>query len=179
LVAFIEFPSVFALTSVAEAYASMLQHVSRRDRLGVGGEIRWCANDRWPEIRRHSNGHHVLRDVLPELNARIVAGGCEIDTAVVGRDVELDTWVVTHELPELWAHDRLGSEARTQEPYTSDGRRLQARERGQHTPNVGERRTKLPEQLLPRIGRRDAARRAREQPHPDLLLQPPNRMTQP
>jgi hypothetical protein len=59
---------------VTEADASMLQHVARHCRLGVGREVRGCANDRRPKIWRHANGHHILRDVLPELNTCVETG---------------------------------------------------------------------------------------------------------
>src|SRR2546428_12419868 len=97
-----------------EAYASMCQQVARRGGLQMCVEICRCADDGWPEIWGHPNGHHVMRDVFPELNPRVVAGGHEIDTAIVGRDLQLDGRVVTYELSELRPNDGLRCEPRTQ-----------------------------------------------------------------
>jgi signal transduction histidine kinase len=47
----------------------MMQHVSRSRRLGVHLEVRGRADDRGPQIGRDADGHHVLRDVLAELDA--------------------------------------------------------------------------------------------------------------
>ena len=75
------------------------------------GEVVRRADDGGPEVGRDANGHHVLRDVLPELNASVVTGGHEIDTAVVGRDLKLDGRIVTSKLSELRTDDRLGGKA--------------------------------------------------------------------
>ena len=84
------------------------------------------------------NGYDVLRDVFPALNAGIVAGGDDIHTAIVARDPEFDARVITHELSELRAYDRLRGEPWTQEPDRPIGVDLQSGQGGEYAPDVRE-----------------------------------------
>ncbi len=53
------------------------------------------------DVRRDTDGHHVLRDEFPEVNRRVEAGSYRIDALVVRRDLEHNIRVVADELAEF------------------------------------------------------------------------------
>src|SRR5438128_10812607 len=69
-------------------------------------EISRRADDRRPVVPGYPNGHHVLLNELPELNAGVEAGSHEIVVAVLGRDVEHDVRVVARELSQFRCEHR-------------------------------------------------------------------------
>src|SRR5438309_97599 len=104
-------------------------------------EISRRADDRRPVVPGYPNGHHVLLDELPELNAGVEAGSYEIVMAVRGRDVEHDVRVIARELAQLRGEHRHSRMPR--HPYThASGRSVtEAGNLFQRSANVAERWT--------------------------------------
>ena len=95
------------------------------------------------DVGRHADRDHVLGDELAVMNGRVEAGGDRIDPAVVRRDLEDNVRIVANELSEFRGEHRLRGQPRAQQPHTTNGRRLQTRERRQRATDIRERRAEL------------------------------------
>ena len=147
---------------------------------GLGWEAKYCgeADDRRAEVLGHAHGHHVLLDELADLDAGVEAGGDEVDTAVVGGDVENDVGVVAREPRELRDERDHRGASRQQQAHAARRPVAEAGHLVDRLVDVVERRLQPGEELLSRLGRRHAARGARQQADPHPLFQAPDGVAQ-
>jgi hypothetical protein len=101
LPALVELPAVHAPRSLTKVDAGVVQQISRVLRPGVGCKVLRRADDAHAQVLRHAHRHHVLRDELADLDARIEPSRYEIDAAVRPVHLENDLRIVARELREL------------------------------------------------------------------------------
>ena len=118
------------------------------------------------------DGHHVALDELAEVDAGVEALRDQVGAAVAfGADVEHHIGVVAGELRELGPHDGCNRHRRRDEADRAGRLRTQSADVADCRRDPFERGTKLCEQALSRVRRRDAAGRAREEAQSQTLLE--------
>jgi hypothetical protein len=147
--------------------------VSSRGVFGFGWESKYeGAETRGALLGRHLHGDHVALEELAEVNARVETGRDEVAPSVVlARDVEDDVRIVAGERLELRTDDRRQHHGWRDEADDARRTRAEPADLDERRGDALKRGTQLHEQALPRLGRRDGARRAREQPQTEALLE--------
>jgi len=110
------------------------------------------------------------------VDAGVEARRDQVDARFRGGDVENDVGVRVGELPQLRREHRLRGDGRGDEPHPPRRPVAQPGEHVEGTPDVFEGGPEPRNELLSRFGRGHAARRARQQPHPEPVLQPADRV---
>src|SRR5258705_7388761 len=141
------------------------------------GKVRGCTKDRWQVIGAIATRLHVVLNELSVLDAGIEAASDQIEPGFVRADIQHHIRVVVCELGELGTEYAHCCEARHQQAHASAWLVTQSSDPVQGAPNARQCGSQFGEQLLPGLGRRDAACGAREQSYTDLLLEPSNRVT--
>jgi hypothetical protein len=127
--------------------------------------------------RRQPDRDHVLGNHFAEADARIVAGGDDVDDLFVGGDLDRQTGMPPrHLLHDRSNRDRLGDPWDVQAQHAGYPAALGLQLLGRLV-DGGERRPDRREESLSRLGQRDAARRAREQGRAERILDCPHGMT--
>ena len=89
-----------------------LDQVLRLLRLWPLREVGRRADDRHAHVRPDAHGDHVLRHLLAEPHARVVALGDDVGQAIVDDDLDLDVRIVRQELREAPARGSFRPHAR-------------------------------------------------------------------
>src|SRR5438270_3742760 len=131
-----------------EVDAALSEQVSRNFRLGIRFEIGGCAHDRGAMILGYSDRNHVLLDEFAVVNTCIEASRDNIETAVVGGDVEQDVRVVARKLPELRGKHRRGGKSRQQQAQAARRLVAQSGELAYSFLDIGEGRAQTHKELL-------------------------------
>ena len=148
-----------------EVDAVVAEQVVRRLRLWMRLEIRRRTNDGRAMVFGHTHGNHVLLNIFAEVNPCIEAPGNNIDAPVVGGYFEKDVRIIARELRQFWSNNGRTRKTWHDKPHASGRLVAQAGKLVKGILDVRERRAQPHQQLLTCLGRRDAARRPREQPH--------------
>ena len=82
----------------AQVDAGVRRQVLRRPRPRPPREVGRRADDRHAHVRPDAHGDHVLRHLLAEPHAGVVAFGDDVGQAVVDDDLDLDVGIVRQEL---------------------------------------------------------------------------------
>ena len=140
----------------------------------MGREVSGGADDRHAQVGRDAHRDHVPGDLVALAHAGVIALGDDVDEAVVDVDLELELGVFRQKLREPGPQDRAGRMVVRADPYRP--RRLsvefaQRRQFALYPLVIG---ADAGEQALTGFGRRDSARRARQQPDAQPLLKPPD-----
>ena len=162
----------------AQVDAGVRGQVLRRLRPWPFGEIGRRADDRRAHVRPDAHGDHVLRHHLAGAHAGVVALGDDVGQAVVDDDLHLDVRVVRQELLQRGPEDGPHRVVVRGDADGAGGLVAQLAQRGQLGVDLVQPRPRGAQQALARLGRRDAAGGAGQQPQAKPRLQPAQGLAQ-
>jgi hypothetical protein len=139
--------------------------VLRLPRLRPSCEVGRRPDDCHAHVRPYTHRDHVLRHLVAEPDAGVVALGNDVDQAVVNGELYLDVGVVGQQLREGGPEDRLCRMLSSRDADRAGGLFPQLAQRGQLRADVLQRRAEGAEQPLARLGGRDAPRCSSEETH--------------
>ena len=145
---------------------------------GVLRQVLRRGDDGGALIRRDAHRDHVALDELAELEARVEALGDDVDAVVADADVHRDLGMRARERAELRRQHERGGHGRGHEADAAGRPVAQAGELVERFADVPEGGLQAREQGVAGLGRGDAARRPRQQPHAEPFLEPADRLAQ-
>ena len=135
-------------------------------------EVRRRADHRHAHVRTDAHRDHVFGHLLAETNAGVVALGDDVGQAVVDDDLDLDVRVVAAAACAIAGHRTASAGMLAgRDADRAGGFFAQFAQRGEFGVDLVEPRADRAQQPLARLGRRDAARRAGQQPNAEPLLE--------
>ena len=170
--AFLELPGVeAAIGRQAQVDAAVERQVARGARPRAVGEVGGRADDRHPHVGADAHRDHVLRHLLAEADAGVVAPGDDVGQALVDVDLDGDVRIVGQQPRHRRPEDR---PRRVLARIDADGARRLVAQRAQRRHlglDLVEPRRERGEQALARRSRRDAAGGPCQQPDAEALLE--------
>ena len=171
----LELPGVEATRArLAEIDAVVVDEILRRLRLGPRREVGRRADDCHAQVRPDAYGDHVLRHLVSEPHAGVVTVGDDVGQAVVDVDFHLDVGVAREEPGNRGPEDRVGGVIVRRDSNRARGLVTKLAECGQLRVDLVERWTQRTQQALASFGRRNAPRRAIQEPNPEPCLEAAN-----
>ncbi len=128
--------------------------------------------------RAHRHGNHVGRHLLAEADARVKTVAHDIDHAVIGNQFHLHARIAGHKTAQHGRQQQPRGRTGHVQAQLACRHILQGAQVQQGIIDFAHGRRQARQQLLPRLGRRDAARGAVQQAHAQALFQRAQRMAQ-
>ena len=163
----------------AAAQAGMAEQVARMLRPAVAVEIgRGGGGGEALDARADRHRDHVLLQPLVVADAGVAAGREHVDEAVLGDDLQPDVGIGGEERRHDARQHQPRRADRHVEPQRAGRPVAKAVDHVERRLDLGQRRAEPLQQARARLGRRDAARGAVEQPDAEPRLQPAHRLAQ-
>ena len=141
-------------------------------RLRPPCEIGRRSDDRHAHVRPDAHGDHVLGHLLAEPDAGVVALGDDVGEAVVDVHLDPDVRVVGQQLASAGQRIVIGRVLARRDADGAGGLLASSLSAASSASISSKRGADGAQQALARLGRRDAARGAGQQPEAEPLLQP-------
>ena len=127
-------------------------------------------------VRPDAHRDHVALQALAEPHAGIEAAFDHIGEAILDDDLQHDVGIGRSKGAEPWRQRQMRGGARHGQPQVPGRPVARLDRRLQRQVDLGQRRPQPLQQLRALLGRRDAARAARQEPHAEPCLQAGHRM---
>ncbi len=141
-------------------------------------EIGRRADDRHAQVRPDAHGDHVLGHDPAEADAGVVPLRDDVGQAIVDGDLDLDVRMVGQESLQGGPEHRFGRVLVRRDADGAGGLRTELAQRGQLGVDLVQPGAHGPQQAFARVGRRDAARGAGQQPDAEPLFESTDRVAE-
>ncbi len=142
------------------------------------GEIGRCTDDSHAQVRTDAHRDHVLRHLLAQSDARVVAFRDDIGQAVIDDDLDMDVRIFAHQLRDRGPEDRFRRMLAGRDANVSGRLLAKLAQPGQFGIDLVKPGSDGMKQPFARLGWRNIARRAREQPDTQPLFEAAYRVTE-